>query len=66
MGNRRVKQPFARTVLIRDALTYRERPDLWTFIEGQLESVFIEIIRGGGRRNDLVGVVYRPPAGSIQ
>ena len=24
-----------------------------------------EIIRGGGRRNDVIGVVYRPPQGEI-
>ena len=52
-------------LLIRDGLTYRERPDLGTFIEGVFESVFVEIIRGGGRRNDVVGVVYRPPGGGI-
>ena len=27
--------------------------------------VFVEIIRGGGRRNDVVGVIYRPPGGSV-
>ena len=53
-------------VLVRDGLTYRERPDLGTFIEGQFESVFIEVIRGGGCKNDVVGVVYRPPGGSAQ
>ena len=52
-------------LLVRDGLTYRERPDLGTFDEGQFESVFIEIVRGGGRRNDIVGVVYRPPGGEI-
>ena len=34
-------------LLVRDGLTYRERPDLGTFDEGQFESVFIEIVRGG-------------------
>ena len=34
-------------LLIRDGLTYRERPDLGTFTEGVFESVFVEIIRGG-------------------
>ena len=52
-------------VFIRDGLTYRERPDLGTFTEGVFESVFVEIIRGGGRRNDVIGVVYRPPGGDI-
>ena len=53
-------------VLVREGLTYRERPDLGTFIEGQIESIFIEVIRGGGRKNEIVGVVYRPPGGSTQ
>ena len=25
----------------------------------------MEIIRGGGRRNDVIGVVYRPPGGDV-
>ena len=52
-------------MMIKDGLTYRERPDLGTFNEGVFESVFVEIVRGGGRRNDIVGVVYRPPGGDI-
>ena len=36
-------------LLVRDGLTYRERPDLGTFDEGQFESIFVEIVRGGGR-----------------
>ena len=53
-------------LLVRDGLTYRERPDLGTFDEGQFESVFVEIIRGGGRRNDIIGVVYRPPGAGLE
>ena len=52
-------------LMIKDGLTYRERPDLGTFNEGVFESVFVEIVRGGGRRNDVVGVIYRPPGGSV-
>ena len=52
-------------LMLRDGLTYRERPDLGTFDEGVFESVFVEIVRGGGRRNDVVGVVYRPPGGDM-
>ena len=40
-------------LLVRDGLTYRGRPDLGTFNEGVFESSFIEIVRGGGRRNDI-------------
>ena len=53
-------------MLVRDGLTYRGRPDLGTFNEGVFESVFVEIVRGGGRRNDIVGVVYRPPRGGLK
>ena len=35
-------------LLVRDGLTYRERPDLGTFTEGEFESFFVEIVRGGG------------------
>ena len=52
-------------LLLRDGLVYRERPDLGKFKEGVFESLFLEIIRGGGRRNDVVGVVYRPPGGNM-
>ena len=52
-------------LLVRDGLTFRERPDLGRFDEGQFESVFIEIVRGRGRRNDVIGVVYRPPRGEM-
>ena len=48
-------------LMLREGLTYRERLDLGTFDEGVFESLFVEIIRGGGRRNDIIGVVYRPP-----
>ena len=44
-------------IFVRDGLTYRERPDLGVFLEGTLESVVIEIVRGGGK-NDLVAVMY--------
>ena len=52
-------------LLVREGLTYKERPDLGIFEEGLFESVFVEIIRGGGRRNDVIGVVYRPPGVDI-
>ena len=53
-------------LLVKDGLTYRERPDLGVFEEGVFESVFVEIIRGGGRRNDIIGVVYRPPGAGLK
>ena len=48
-------------MILRDGLTYRERTDLGKFEEGVFESVFVEIVWGGGRRNNIVGVVYRLP-----
>ena len=64
-ASRRERSGGGVALLIRDGLTYRERPDLGTFDEGVFESVFVEIIRGRGRRNDVVGVVYRPPGGQL-
>ena len=64
-ASRSVRRGGGVALVLRDGLTYRERPDLGTFTEGVFESVFVEIIRGGGRRNDIVGVVYRPPGGEM-
>ena len=64
-ASRAVRTGGGVALLLRDGLTYRERPDLGTFDEGAFESVFVEIVRGGGRKNDIVGVVYRPPGGNI-
>ena len=52
-------------VLLREELTYRERPDLSKFLEGVYESVFVEIVRGSGRRNEILGCLYRPPGGDL-
>ena len=52
-------------LLIRDGLVFKERPDLSTFIEGVFESVFIEILRGRGQTNQVIGAVYRPPGSDI-
>ena len=41
-------------------LTYKERSDLGVFEEGLFRRD-----RGGGHRNDVVGVVYRPPGGDM-
>ena len=35
------------------------------FREGIIESLFIEVIRGEGRRNEIIGVMYRPPGGDF-
>ena len=37
-----------------------------TFDEDVFESVFVEIERSGGLRNDIVGAVYRPPRGDLR
>ena len=64
-ASRRVKTGGGVGLFVRDGLTYREWPDLGTFDKGFFELVFVEIVRGGGRRNDVVGVVYRPPGGDM-
>ena len=61
-ASRRKKGGGGVALLVRDGLTYRGRPDLGTFNEGVFESV--SIVRGGGPRNDVIGVVYRPPGGT--
>ena len=52
-------------LLIREGLVYRERGDLSMFLEGVFESTFVEIVRGEGQGNIIVGVVYRPPGGEM-
>ena len=52
-------------LLVREGITYRERPELSVFIEGVLESVFIEIVRTGEGKRKIVGVIYRPPGGNL-
>ena len=56
-ASRRVKGGGGVALLLRDGLAYREWLDLGNLDEGVFESVFVEIVRGGGRRNDVVGVV---------
>ena len=64
-ASRREKSGGGVALMLRDGLAYRERPDLGTFKEGVFELLFVEIVRGGGRRNDVIGVVYRPPGGNM-
>ena len=64
-ASRKTKAGGGVAFLVRDGLTYRERTDLNVFKEGIIESLFIEIIRGEGKRNEILGVAYRPPGGDI-
>ena len=64
-ASRKHKSGGGVAILLKDGLTYRERTDISVFSEGVFESVFIELIRPGEGRNEIVGVVYRPPGGSI-
>ena len=52
-------------LLIKEGLIYRERKDLGVFKEGIIESAFVEMVRGEGRGNEVVGVIYRPPGGNV-
>ena len=63
-ASRKNKSGGGVAALIKEDQTYRERPDLSIFKEGLIESVFVELIREG-RKNDLIGVVYRPPGGNL-
>ena len=64
-ASRKKKTGGGVALLIRDGLVFKERPDLSTFNEGVFESVFIEIIKGGGQSNQVVGSVYRPPGSDL-
>ena len=64
-SSRKKKAGGGVALMLREGLVYRERVDLSVFIEGEVESLFVEIIRDGGQRNTVVGVVYRPPSGSL-
>ena len=64
-ASRKKKSGGGVALLIRDGLVFKERPDLSTFTEGVFESVFIEILRGRGSKNQVVGAVYRPPGSDI-
>ena len=46
-------------LLLQPHLTCKHRPDLDVFLEGVLESLFVEITDKG--KNVIIGVVYRPP-----
>ena len=63
-ASRKKKSGGGVAVMIKVDQTYRERPDLAIFKEGLIESVFIELVREG-RKNDVIGVVYRPPGGNL-
>ena len=64
-ASRKLKSGGGVALLLREGIVYRERADLSTFVEGETESLFVEIIRGGGQRNVVIGVVYRPPSGDL-
>ena len=64
-ASRKSKSGGGVAFLIREGLTYRERGDLGQFIEGEFESIFVEIVRGENKRNEIIGVIYRPPGGDI-
>ena len=51
--------------MIREGMAYRERADISVFVEGLVESLFVEIVRSEGKRNIIVGVVYRPPGANL-
>ena len=48
-ASRRERRGGGVALLVRDGLTYRERPDLGIFIEGEIESLFVELEGGDVR-----------------
>ena len=64
-ASRKSKSGGGVSLLLREGLTFRERGDLSKFIEGVFESVFVEVVRGENKRNEVIGVIYRPPGGNI-
>ena len=64
-ASRKDKSGGGVALLIREGLIYRERKDLGCFKEGVIESVFVEVIREGNRKNEVIGTIYRAPGGDI-
>ena len=53
-------------LLIKEGLVYKERPDLNIFKEGIIETVFAELVGTGSQKNDIVGIIYRPPNADLK
>ena len=51
-------------ILIRDGIPYKRRKDLDVFVEGETESVFVEVLSKNGIKM-IVGSMYRPPNTNI-
>ena len=64
-ASRKIKSGGGVALLIKEGLIFRERTDLGCFREGVIESVFVEVIRGNNRKNEIIGTVYRPPGGDM-
>ena len=61
VGNyRSTKKGGGVSILIKDGISYKRRPDLDIFQEGETESIFIEIVSKSGK-NMVIGSMYRPP-----
>jgi len=61
--NRKIKSKGGVAIFIRDNIQYNLREDLSIFIEGELESIFIESINNG--QTSVVGEIYRIPNTSV-
>ena len=48
------------SILLKDGISYKRRPDLDIFQEGETESVFIEVMSKSGKKL-VIGSMYRPP-----
>ena len=60
VGNYRSMKKGGRvSILIKDGISYKRRPELDIFQEGRTESIFIEILSKSGK-NMVIGSMYRP------
>ena len=62
-ASRKKKSGGGVAIMLKEGLVYRERTDLGVFLEGDVESIFVELVKDGGNKKVVFGVVYRPPNG---
>ena len=65
-ASRKEKNGGGVALFVKDGRTFRERPDLSVFREGIFESLFVELVKNEGCKNEVVGIVYRPPGANLE
>ena len=59
--SRTIRKHGGVAMYISNSISFNERPDLEEFIEGEFESIFIEVKAIGLSKKLIVGEIYRPP-----